>query len=118
VKRLRTEGAEIVAYDPVATQRAKALLADDSIGFAQSAYEVCDGAHALLVLTEWPDFAMMDWTRVQHLLKLPIVLDGKNLLDPVAVRSAGLHYFGVGISPEPLYLTQALPTDSAPENSA
>jgi UDPglucose 6-dehydrogenase len=118
VKRLRTEGAEIVAYDPVAMQRARALLADDSISFAQNAYEVCDGAHALLVLTEWPDFAMMDWTRVRHLLKLPIVLDGKNHLDPVAVRSAGLHYFGVGISPERLYLSQALPTDSAPNMSA
>jgi UDPglucose 6-dehydrogenase len=118
VKRLRAEGAEIVAYDPVATQRAKAVLADDSIGFAQNAYEVCDGAHALLVLTEWPDFAKMDWSRVRHLLKLPIVLDGKNLLDPVAVRSAGLHYFGVGINPEPLYLPQARPTDSAPKITA
>jgi UDPglucose 6-dehydrogenase len=118
VKRLRTEGAEIVAYDPVATQRAKYLLADDSIGFAQNAYEVCDGAHALLVLTEWPDFTLMDWPRVRHLLKLPIVLDGKNLLDPAAVRSAGLHYFGVGISPEPLYLSQTQPTVNASKIAA
>jgi hypothetical protein len=46
------------------------------------------------------------------------VLDGKNLLDPVAVRRAGLHYFGVGISPEPLYLRQARATDSAPKTAA
>jgi UDPglucose 6-dehydrogenase len=118
VKRLRAEGAEIMAYDPVATERAKPILADASIGFAQNAYEVCDGAHALLVLTEWPEFATMDWPHVRHLLKLPIVLDGKNLLDPVAVRSAGLHYFGVGLSADPLYLPQARPTDGVPKIAA
>ncbi len=109
VRRLRMEGADIVAYDPVATQQAKAVLGDDSIGFAQNAYEVCDGAHALLVLTEWPEFAVMDWRRVRELLKLPMVLDGKNLLDPVAVQSAGLHYCGVGTPSETTYVAPARP---------
>jgi UDPglucose 6-dehydrogenase len=106
VKRLRAEGADVVAYDPVAADRAKALLADASISFAQNAYEVCDDAHALLVLTEWPEFAQLDWRRVREMLKLPIVLDGKNLLDPAAVGSAGLHYFGVGTSTAPLNFPQ------------
>lgn len=100
VRRLRAEGAEIVAYDPAAMQQAKAILGDDLIGFAQNAYEVCDGAHALLILTEWPEFAVMDWRCVHELLQLPIVLDGKNLLDPVVVENAGLHYYGMGIGPE------------------
>jgi len=104
VRRLRAEGAEIVAYDPVAMQRARAILGDDSIGFAQDAYEVCNGAHALLILTEWPEFAMMDWRRVRELLKLPIVLDGRNLLDLDAVETAGLRYCGVGTCPETAFL--------------
>lgn len=114
VKRLKAEGAQIVAYDPVAMQRAKAVLADECITFAQSAYEVCTGSHALLVLTEWPEFAELDWRRVRGLLKLPIVLDGKNLLDPDMIRAAGMHYFGVGTSPEPLYMPQLRTAGSTP----
>jgi UDPglucose 6-dehydrogenase len=115
VRRLRMEGAEIVAYDPVAMPRAKAVLGDDSIRFARNAYEVCERAHALLVLTEWPEFAAMDWRRVREHLKLPIVLDGKNLLDPAAVQSAGLHYYGVGTCPES---ASAAPAQPAPAQLA
>lgn len=118
VRRLRMEGADIVAYDPVATQQAKAVLGNDSIGFAENAYDVCDGAHALLVLTEWPEFAVMDWRRVRELLKHPMVLDGKNLLDPVAVQSAGLHYCGVGTGPETTYVAPARPTGNVQVISA
>ena len=100
IKRLRTEGAEIVAFDPVAMQNARAFLADDKVEYARNAYEACEGAHAVLILTEWPEFAEMDWQRVQKALKLPIVLDGKNLLDPRVIQDAGLHYFGVGVSSE------------------
>lgn len=96
VERFIAEGAQVTAYDPAAIPRAQALLPSDSILYANDAYEACDGADALLILTEWPEFAVLDLQRVRGLLKLPIVLDGKNLLDPDAVRSAGLHYFGVG----------------------
>jgi UDPglucose 6-dehydrogenase len=109
VRQLRLEGAKIVAYDPVAAERAKAILNDDSISFPQNAYDVCQGADALLILTEWPEFSVMDWRRVRSLLKLPIVLDGKNLLDPVAVQSAGLHYFGVGTSSESIVPAEVRP---------
>lgn len=117
VRQLRMEGAEIVGYDPVAMQRAKAVLGDDSIGFAQNAYEVCDGAHALLILTEWPEFAL-NWHRVRKLLKFPIILDGRNLLDPVAVQSAGLYYNGMGTGRLETALAQALPTDNVRTISA
>ena len=106
VKRLRAEGAEIVAYDPVAMKRAQALLPDDTVTFANSSYEACTGADALLILTEWPEFAELDWRRVQQLLRLPNVLDGKNLLDPIVVRAAGLRYYGVGTSSIALDLMQ------------
>jgi UDPglucose 6-dehydrogenase len=101
VQRLKAEGAEIVAFDPVAMDRARDLLQATPIEFAENAYEACVGADALLILTEWPEFAKLDWTRVRQLLSLPIVLDGKNLLDPGSVRAAGLRYYGVGTSSGP-----------------
>ena len=87
-----------MAFDPVAMLNAKTLLADDGVEYARNAYEACEGAHAVLILTEWTEFAAMDWLRVQKALRLPIVLDGKNLLDPQVIHKAGLHYFGVGVS--------------------
>ena len=96
ILKLKAEGAEIVAYDPAAMERAKALLPQDAVIFAEDAYAACAGADALVILTEWQEFAALDYTRVRQLLKLPIVLDGKNLLDPKLIAAAGLHYFGVG----------------------
>jgi UDPglucose 6-dehydrogenase len=100
VKQLQAEGAEITAFDPIAMERAKSLLPAGTVRFADDAYEACCGADALLILTEWPEFARLDWQRVRGLLNLPIVLDGKNLLEPTAVRAAGLRYFGVGLTSE------------------
>lgn len=100
VRRLHAEGAEVVAFDPAAMKRARFFLPEETITFVENAYEACVGADALLLLTEWPEFTRLDWTRIRELLNLPIVLDGKNLLDPAVVRGAGLRYFGVGSVPE------------------
>ncbi len=102
IERLHAEGASIIAFDPVATERARSLLKEKTVTYATSALSACDGADALLILTEWPEFARLDWAEVKCKLRLPIVLDGKNLLDPVAVRAAGLRYLGVGAASEPL----------------
>lgn len=109
VRRFVEEGAQISAYDPAAMSRAQAMLPEGSITYATDAYAACLNADAVLVLTEWPEFADLDLARVRKLLKLPIVLDGKNLLDPNKVKAAGLHYFGVGCcaSPAPLPVTSA-----------
>ena len=112
IQRLLQEGAEIVAYDPAAVKTAEAALPKGSIQFAASPYDACANADALLVLTEWPQFAELDFKRVRELLNLPIVLDGKNLLNGKKVAAAGLSYFGVGCSP-------SFPaTDSANEKGA
>ena len=109
VRRFVEEGAQITAYDPAAMPRAQAMLPEGAITYATDAYAACLNADAVLVLTEWPEFADLDLARVRTLLKLPIVLDGKNLLDPNKVQAAGLHYFGVGCgaSPAPLPVTSA-----------
>jgi UDPglucose 6-dehydrogenase len=99
VKQLHAEGAKIVAYDPAAMQRAEALLAPGTVTYAQSAYAACVGADALLILAEWPEFLALDLCQIRAVMNLPIVLDGKNLLDPVKVTAAGLQYYGVGCCP-------------------
>lgn len=102
IQELCREGAQICAYDPAAMDRAREVLSPEKVTYASGAYEACEGADALLVLTEWPEFAALDLARVRSLLTLPILLDGKNILDPEQVQAAGLHYFGVGCCPEPL----------------
>jgi UDPglucose 6-dehydrogenase len=99
VRQLHAEGAKIVAYDPAAMQRAKSLLTPGTVTYAENAYAACVGADALLILAEWPEFAALDLCQIRAVMNLPIVLDGKNLLDPDKVRAAGLQYYGVGCCP-------------------
>lgn len=117
VERFIAEGAQVCAYDPAAMSRAQALLSSDALTYADDAYDACKGADALLILTEWPEFAAIDLTRVRGLLKLPIVLDGKNLLDPEAVLKAGMHYFGVGCCPIADTLSGAQPQSVQPRSA-
>jgi UDPglucose 6-dehydrogenase len=62
----------------------------------ENAYEVCEGADALVVLTEWNQFRMLDLERVKSLLRQPLVADLRNIYDPVAMRDAGFSYVCVG----------------------
>jgi UDPglucose 6-dehydrogenase len=94
VNRLVAEGATVRAYDPAAGERAAAMAPGLEVG--QDPYAVCDGADALTVLTEWDEFRWMDFERVGAMLQTPIVLDTRNLLDPVALRRHGFTYEGVG----------------------
>ncbi len=96
VKRLLHEGAQVVAYDPAAMKKAKGMFADGEITFADDAYEACAGADAVLVLTEWQSFLDLDLARIRGVLKLPILIDGKNVFSTAAVEKAGLLYCGIG----------------------
>ena len=102
IKSLQAEGCEICAYDPAAQERAKETL-NSSIQHAESAYEAAEGADALLILTEWEEFASLDLERLRAALKYPIVIDGRNLYDPHLMAMQGFTYYSVGrptISPE------------------
>jgi UDPglucose 6-dehydrogenase len=96
IRLLVAEGASVVAYDPAAMDRASVELAGLNVTYAEDAYSACANADALLILSEWPAFARLDLQRVRNLLALPILLDGKNLLDPIKVAAAGISYFSVG----------------------
>lgn len=94
IEKLLAEGVEITAFDPQAIDEAKHLLPD--IEFATSAEGAAEGADALLVLTEWPDFRNADFARIQQSMARPLILDGRNILDPCKLRGMGFEYVSMG----------------------
>ena len=95
VQSLLQEGCQIAAYDPAATARAREVL-NSSTEFANDPYEAARDADALLILTEWEEFATLDLDRIFKQLKYPIVIDGRNLFDPDAMAARGFTYYSVG----------------------
>jgi UDPglucose 6-dehydrogenase len=92
--RLEGEGAEVAAYDPVAQERAKALL--PTVELCDSALAALDGADAAVLVTEWPEFAELDWSEAAGRMARPLLVDGRNFLDPKALKAAGFEYEGIG----------------------
>ena len=94
IHSLIERGAAVSAFDPVARAQAEQVL--DGTEFAADAYAAASGADALVIVTEWDEFLDMDWTQVAERMAGRLVLDGRNALDPHAVRAAGLTYEGIG----------------------
>ena len=93
--RLQGEGAHVRAYDPVAAERARAVLVNAEL--CDSALEALDGADAAVLVTEWPEFGELDWAgEVKARMANPLVVDGRNFLDREALRAAGFTYEGIG----------------------
>jgi len=95
IKSLLEEGCRICAFDPIAMDSARRVIGD-AICYASDPYEAAEGADALLIVTEWKEFADLDLPRLRQLLKYPIVLDGRNLYDPDEMARAGLNYYSIG----------------------
>jgi UDPglucose 6-dehydrogenase len=95
VQSLLQEGCQICAYDPAAHTRAKEIL-NASVEYANSPYEAATDADAVLILTEWEEFATLDLTRLHTAVKYPIVVDGRNLYDPAVMTAHGFTYYSVG----------------------
>jgi UDPglucose 6-dehydrogenase len=92
--RLQADGASVVAFDPVAEDEARRLL--PNVEFADGALDAIDGADAVVLVTEWPQFRELDWREVAARMAGTTVIDGRNALDPEALRAAGLIYEGIG----------------------
>ncbi len=89
-------GCNVSVYDPVAMDECRRRLGDRVL-YAPDMYEAVRGADALLLLTEWKQFRMPDWTRVRNLMQTPLVLDGRNIYDKAELADHGLVYQGIGI---------------------
>jgi UDPglucose 6-dehydrogenase len=94
VPALQGEGAKIQAYDPEGTREARKLLPD--VEWCQDAYDALEDADAMVVLTEWNQFRGLDLGRARDLMRRPLIVDLRNIFDPVQVAKAGFAYTGVG----------------------
>lgn len=94
IKELQKRGAEVRAFDPVAMDNAKKLLKD--VVFVKNKYDALIGADALILVTEWDEFRNPDFEKMKALFKKPVVIDGRNIYDPVYMKELGFRYLGVG----------------------
>jgi UDPglucose 6-dehydrogenase len=92
--RLQADGARVRAYDPVAEKAARGLM--QGVEFSDSALAAVDGADAAVLVTEWPEFAELEWAEVASRMRGDLVIDGRNALQPERVLAAGLAYEGIG----------------------
>lgn len=107
IRELTARGADVVAFDPEAVETTKAaferepLAGPGALSYAESAYAAVDGAHALVIATEWPEFRRPTFERLRDALApgpngAPLVFDGRNVFDPPRMADAGFEYHSIG----------------------
>ena len=95
IERLLAAGCKVRAYDPIAMDEARRRLGD-KIEYCSSKYDALEGADALMIVTEWKQFRLPNWSRVAELMKGRVVIDGRNIYDRKEVETAGLDYLRIG----------------------
>src|SRR5882762_2999457 len=90
-KRLIDQGAKLQAYDPAAMADAKLEL-NGTVSYCETAYDAAQGVDALVISTAWPEFRSLDFGRIKKAVKHPVIIDPKNVLDPVRLRAMGFEY--------------------------
>ncbi len=98
VRLLHEAGAELRAYDPVTSENAKPLL-PASVRYCASAYQVAEGADALVLVTEWNEFRFLNLERLRAAMRRPLIVDGRNLYEPERMRRIGFEYYSMGRKP-------------------
>ncbi len=96
IRVLRGAGANIKLYDPAALENSKKELGDDNIEYMNSSEEVFDKSDSVFILTEWPEFANLDYKDLVEKMNSKVIFDGRNLLDPLEMKKLGVEYYGVG----------------------
>ena len=94
IERLQSQGAKIKVYDPVAMEKAKTVLND--VEFCKDAYAAATGADCLALVTEWPQFKSVNFTRLKKLMTNTVIVDGRNLYEPSRMRALGFDYRSMG----------------------
>jgi UDPglucose 6-dehydrogenase len=92
--RLQGEGAVVSAYDPVAADEAVKLM--PGVEIAGSVLDAVRRSDAIVLVTEWPEFAKLDWLEIARTARGSLVIDGRNFLDGASARAAGFTYEGIG----------------------
>jgi UDPglucose 6-dehydrogenase len=110
--RLLAEGAEVRAWDPVALDEARGLLG--GVTFAETVLEAVRDADAAVIVTDWPELAEMATADMREAMRTPLIVDGRNLLDPATVRAAGFTYTAIG---RPDAFVSELPETEEPDTT-
>ncbi len=97
IEKLLKEGANVVAYDPVAMHEAQRMIGD-TIAYSIDMYDCLDGADALLIVTEWPEFRVPDFDEITKRLNEKTLFDGRNIFDFQDMKKLGYSYYCVGIN--------------------
>jgi len=94
INLLQKEKAKVKVYDPVAMDKAKMILKD--VEYGKNPYLVAEGSNALVIVTEWGEFRDLDLAKIKDLLANPIIVDGRNIFDPVKMKRLGFIYKAMG----------------------
>ena len=95
IRRMAAEGAIIRCHDPKGGEKAKELL-PKNVEIMADAHQVAEGADVLIVATEWPEYRLLDWSKIKTLMRTPRIFDGRNLLNPAEMISLGFEYTSIG----------------------
>lgn len=95
IEHLLSRNAKIRAYDPAAMENARQIF-EDRIEYVGNAYEAAGGADAVILLTEWREFKLLNLERIRDSMKAPVLFDGRNLYNPDRMKKLGFRYYGVG----------------------
>ncbi|KXG43903.1 UDP-glucose/GDP-mannose dehydrogenase family protein [Tepidibacillus infernus] len=96
IKELRRHGATIHAHDPAAIENTRVLLGNNGIYYFDDLYEAIKNSDALLLITEWKMYQEADLSIVKKRMKYPVLFDGRNQFDPIAMQKAGFVYYSIG----------------------
>ncbi len=125
IRWITNQGATVRVYDPVATDTGREALEQagvhmDSVIFCQNAYEVAEGADALVIVTEWNEFKSLDMHQIKHAMHHPVLIDGRNIYEASEMKRLGFTYRGIGrgTGPDPSVLPSEDSTSTQPLLSA
>jgi UDPglucose 6-dehydrogenase len=95
IAALKKDGAKLRVFDPIVAGKAKDILGE-RVKFCKDPYDACRDSDCLLIVTEWPEFKELDFKRIKKLMNRPLVIDGRNIYDPAAMKKSGFIYLGMG----------------------
>ncbi|MGA9068877.1 MAG: UDP-glucose/GDP-mannose dehydrogenase family protein [Terracidiphilus sp.] len=109
IREILAEGSYVSIFDPAAMDKCQTILPESAqIRYASDEYDAVNDVHAMVILTEWPQFSNLDLARIHQTMRYPIVIDGRNLYSPASMSAAGFYYYSVGRqSVQPLPETDA-----------
>lgn len=96
VEAIVQEGAAVRVHDPRAMDKARQLPVAANLTFCDDPLQAAEGAEAVIIATEWPEYAAVDFAELKQRMRTPFIFDGRNLLDPATMRGLGFHYEGIG----------------------